>query len=132
MFYSTEIELPANTLALTPVIVRLGVHPGIVQHVWFGFPRGCFGLAHIQVWDKGWQVWPLTQRKSLHWENIVIDFDDRYPILAEPFEFVVKGWNLDDTYQHTLWFACVIEPDLIISAGRDLQSILHELGVGEL
>lgn len=131
MFYSTEIVLPANTPELTPIIKRLGVHPGVTQHVWFGFPAGCYGLAHIQVWHAGWQVWPLTQRESLHWEHQVIDFDDRYPISAEPYEFVVKGWNLDDSYQHTLWFAVTIEHEASIAGTAGLWQVIQDLGILE-
>lgn len=131
MFYSLEIEIPPNTPALTPIIKRLGVHPGITQHAWFGFPLGCYGLAHIQVWHGGWQVWPLTQRESFHWNDIVIDFDDRYPIPAEPYEFTIKGWNLDDSYYHTLWFAVTIEHDVTILDTRDLYAVMRELGVLE-
>jgi len=110
MLFQAEILTPANTPASAPIVTRLAVYPGVTRRVWAGFPQGCYGLAHMQIWHWGWQVWPWTPQTSFHWNNYQFTFEDRYPIMEEPLEFVIKTWNLDDSYDHTLTFSITIEP----------------------
>ena len=129
MLFQAEILTPANTLASAPVITRVRVYPGIVTRVWAGFPQGCFGLAHMQVWHWGWQVWPWTPQTSFHWNDYMFSFEDRYPITVEPLEFVVKTWNLDDFYPHTLTFMVTVEPAPPLEELEALYRTLEELGI---
>lgn len=34
-----------------------------------------------------------------------LDFADALPVNQEPLELAVEGYNLDDTYEHTVWVA---------------------------
>ena len=129
MFFQCEVLTPANTPASSPIVTRLAVYPGVTRQVWVGFPRGCFALAHLQVWRWGWQLWPWTPQQSFHWDNYVYTFEDRYPILNEPLELVVKTWNLDDSYDHTLTFACTVEPAPSEAELRELREVLEGLGL---
>ena len=129
MLFQAEILTPANTPASSPVITRLRIYPGIVKRVWAGFPHGCFGLAHMQIWHWGWQVWPWTPQTSFHWNDYMFTFEDRYPIKEEPLEFVIKTWNLDDSYAHTLTFAVTIEPAPPEEELRELHEALLALGL---
>lgn len=129
MFYADEIVIPANTPALTPVVQRLGIHPGVTQEIFVGFPKGCYGLAHLQIWHHGWQIWPWTPRISFHWNDYMFRFNDRYPITSAPYEFVLKAWNLDDSYRHTLWFGVTLEPEPKVAGLKTLQRIMQQLGV---
>lgn len=109
MYYQAQLVVPRNTLKSNPLVYRLNVYPGVTEEVWVGFPPGCAGLVHVQIWDKGWQVWPTTPGTSFCWDNYIFNFEDRYPITAEPLQFVVKAWNLDDTFDHSIFFAVTIE-----------------------
>ncbi len=129
MLFQTEILVPANTPASAPVETRLPVYPGITQRIWAGFPKGCFGLAHMQIWHSGWQVWPWSPVQSFHWNDYMFTFEDRYPITVEPLELIVRGWNLDDFYGHTLTFMCTIEPAPPEGEIADLIRTLEALGI---
>jgi len=85
----------------------------------------------MQIWDKGWQVWPWVPGQTFHWEHVIIDFDDRYPMISEPAEFVIKGWNLDDTYDHSIFFAVTIEHEPMYSGTEGLARVLADLGLLE-
>lgn len=117
MLYKAEITTPVNTTADIALSrptyaapVRLRVFPGVVTQVWVGFPKGCFGLAHLQVWNWGWCVWPWDQQESFHWNDYMFSFADRYPLDDEPFELVLRAWSYDDFYEHTLTFMALVEP----------------------
>lgn len=129
MYFAAEVLTPANTPASAPVVTRLRVYPGVVRQVWLGFPPGCYGLAHIQVWYCGWQVWPYTPQTSYHWDNYVFAIEDRYPLVEEPLELVLKTWNLDDSYDHTLTFGCIIDELVPEDELRSLHESLVALGL---
>jgi len=129
MLFQAEILTPANTLASAPIVTNLAIYPGVTKRVWAGFPRGCFGLAHMQIWHWGWQVWPWTPQTSFHWEDYMFTFEDRYPITEEPLYFVIKTWNLDDSYPHTLTFAVTVEAAPPEEELRELHEALVQLGL---
>ena len=129
MFFQAEILTPANTPQTSPIVTRLSVYPGITDRIWVGFPRGCYGLAHMQVWHWGWQVWPWTPQTSFHWNDLLFTFEDRYPIYEEPLELVIKTWNLDDFYPHTLPFGVTVEPAPPEEELKRLYRALEALGI---
>jgi len=130
VLYFVEIAVPAQTPELTPLETRIGVTSGLCREQWFMFPDGLYGLTHLQVWHHGWQVWPWTGLTSFHWNNYVYHTQDSYPLTAEPYEFVVKCWNDDDSYLHHVTVALVIDPLPPSSEMAELSQFLEELGLG--
>ena len=129
MLYKTDCPTPANTPASAPIEHRVRVFPGIVTRVWVGFPKGCYGLAHVQIWHWGGPVWPWTPLQSFHWNDYMFSFADRFPLRTEPLEFVVKTWNLDDFYPHTPTFAVLVDPAPAPGELEGLLRSLQELGL---
>ena len=110
MFYKIDLKVPALTSWRAPVEKRVRVFPGVTRRVWVMFPPGPKGLVHVAIWHWGWQVWPWAPGTDFAWDNYVYTFEDRYPMRAEPFEFIMKGWSYDDFFPHTISFAVSIEP----------------------
>ena len=129
MLYKVECPTPALTPKSSPVVTRCTVYPGMVTRVWVGFPKGCYGLCHVQVWHWGWPVWPWSPADSFHWDGFMFTFADRYPLTAEPYEFVVKTWNRDDFYPHTPTFMVLVEPAPPEEELRRLHRTLEALGI---
>jgi len=59
----------------------------------------------------------------------MFDFADRYPLTAEPYEFVVKTWNEDDFYLHMPTFMVLVEPAPPEEELRRLHRTLEALGI---
>lgn len=131
MFYQVEITTPANTLQANAQITRLRIHPGMTRRVWIMFPDGPYGLAHMQIWHHGWQVWPWSPGESYHWNDYVYTFEDRYPFTSEPYELVMHTWNLDDSYEHDVTFAMTLDPAPPPTELAELSELLEELGIME-
>jgi len=136
MLFKAEITTPVNASAdialgqpTYAVPVRLRVSPGLVMRVWVGFPSGCFGLAHLQIWYQGWSVWPWSQKQSFHWDGYTFVFDERYPLTTQPYELVLHAWSYDDTFEHTLSFMCLIEPSPTVESTEGLSEVLRDLGI---
>jgi len=136
MLFKAEITAPVNTVAdiaigrptyATPV--RLRVYPGKVTRVWFGFPKGCYGLAHLQVRHHGWMAWPWSPLQSFHWNDYMFTFEDRLPLTAEPYEFVLRAWSYDDFYEHTLTFMCFVDPAQREMSQEQMRQVYEDLGV---
>ena len=131
MLYKAEITAPVNTVAdraqgLPTVAepVRLRVAPGLVTQVWVGFPEGCYGLAHVQIWHWGWPVWPWSPGESFHWNNYVFTFNDRYPMTVQPYEFLLRAWSFDDSYAHTITVMTLVEPSPPMREVSALEMVL--------
>lgn len=102
MIYAKDCPIPKNTPPQNPVQIPFTVTKGLVYKVEVQFPRGCAGLAHVVIWQGGHQMWPYDMDHDFYGDNWVIAFDDTYLISYEPYVFDIYGYNLDDTYNHTI------------------------------
>lgn len=129
MQFQGTLTIPANTAETAPVIHRVGVSPGITDHVFIGLPPGCKGLVHLAVWHLHWQLWPWTPGEYFSWDGYVFDFHDRYPIEEPPYELVMKGWSEDDSYPHDVLFMVIVETAPPAEDVRLLHETLLALGL---
>lgn len=134
MFFEYSLTIPANTPATAPVETEAVLAPGTVSEVAIQFPRGCVGLAHVQIWRSEHQVWPVNLDGNIAGENAIIDWDEDYDLDDDPFTFTLRGWNLDDSYAHTITFRFALLPldtgQATRGAGGLLRRVARALGVG--
>ncbi len=102
MVYSVTITTDANTTKVNAKKTVLKLTKGLVWKIEIDFPPGCSGLLYTQIFDGSYQVFPASPGTAFHSDNQLIGFDDLYLKTSEPFEFVIKTWNLDDTWPHTI------------------------------
>jgi len=101
VFYSLELELPANTPEDSPVELIADLTWGVISHVELEFPPGCAGLAKVAILYHRHQLWPTNADKWFYTDGRIIAWDDYFELLEPPFELVLLGYNDDDTFQHT-------------------------------
>lgn len=135
MFYEFAVAIPANTPATAPVEEDVHLSPGTVVRVDFQFPRGCVGLVHVQVWKGEHQVWPVNTDGNISSEGQTVTFPEDYDVDEDPFTLTLRGWNLDDTFPHTITFRFAVLP---LESGRSGRAagglvgrIAAALGIGE-
>ena len=102
MYYDYSFTIPANTTKSSPEELAVKLTHGIIHRVELGFPRGCAGLAHLQIRRGLHQVWPTNPQGSFNTDGYTIVFNEHYELFTEPYRLTLVGWNLDDTYNHTL------------------------------
>ena len=102
MIYEKRLTIPKLTLETAKVSATVEIHPGTVKHVELYFPPGVAALAHVQIfyWDR--QIWPTNPNSDFTGDDTLLSFPENLIITGAPFEFVIKGWNDDDTYPHTV------------------------------
>jgi len=59
----------------------------------------------------------------------MFSFADKYPLTAEPYEFKILTWNLDDFYPHTPTFMVLVKPDRVVTPPVDLEQVYADLGL---
>jgi len=117
MYYKVEIEVPANTMEANAEEALLRLTAGTIELVQVGFPPGCAGLAHVQIFDKSWQLVPWTPGESVHWDAYVFELSHDYVMAEPPFELRVKAWNVDDVYTHTIWVGVIMREEAQMRSG---------------
>lgn len=102
MYYDVSFTIPANTAELSPSLKYVKLCYGVIHRVEAGFPRGCAGLAHLQIKRASHQLWPTNPEGSFNTDGYTISFNEDQDFFIEPYILTLVGWNLDDTYDHTL------------------------------
>lgn len=117
MFYDVSFTISANTAKSAPREERVKLTHGVIHRVEIGFPDNCAGLAHLQIREGGHQVWPTNPQGSFNTDGYTIVIDDYYELFEEPYTLTLVGWNLDDTYDHTLEVRFGVLPAWVLMAG---------------
>jgi len=114
MHYSFDLTIPAQTTEVNKISLVCPVNYGILREIEIFFPWGCAGLVHVQIYRFQRQIFPSNIDSNYSDNDYHLRFEEYYPILELPYELVVKGWNLDDYFDHTIVFRfSVIHPSAI-------------------
>jgi hypothetical protein len=104
VFYEFPLTIPANTPATAPTQQTVELSPGTISRVELQFPRGCVGLVHVKVLHALHQVWPTNPDGDISSEGYNVAWSDDYDLSEPPFQFILSGYNLDDSFPHTIIF----------------------------
>lgn len=113
MIYRVELDLPANTPASATVKETLSVCYGWIKSLVVLFPPGHAGLTYGRILYHGRQIFPTTSGQWFRGDDHRVEFPDNYPIVEQPYTLEVEGYNLDDTYEHTISFEIYVERPVV-------------------
>ena len=82
---------------------------GVVRRVWVRWRWGTGGLCGAFMTYRAFQHWPLTQGGWFPSTVDPLEFADVVPIDDDYSIIQISGYNLDDTFPHTVWVAFDIE-----------------------
>ena len=99
------LTIPKYTTQADPLIFTMPLPVGMCQRLWIEFPKGCQGLAGVQVWRREQQIFPLPEGDWFSSDMLSASFAFTHSVHNEPYEVRLYGYNNDDTYSHTIWFA---------------------------
>ena len=105
MIFSGELTIPANTTIFRPVRIVLPVSLGTVRHVWVRWHWGSANLCGARGLYRTFAQWPLAVGEWFYSSVPGLDFDENIVLDQDPLEIVLEGYNDDDTYPHSVWFA---------------------------
>jgi len=127
MFFSKALLIPPNTPILAPVSETIKVTEGVVRHVWVRWRWGTGNLCGVRMTHNEFQFWPLSLGTWFPSSEYPIDFADSIPIQDDSRSIVVSGYNLDDTFPHTVWVGFNIVREHVTA---ELLGFLADLGMG--
>ena len=128
MLYVKALTIPANTAAGSPTEEDLQLTDGIITRVEVEFPAGCAGLAHSDARRGRHQVYPTNPGGNLCSDNHVIVWNDYEDLDAEPRVLTIGGWNLDDTYPHTITWRIELTDRDVAERLKSTDSLLQKIG----
>jgi hypothetical protein len=99
------LTIPKNTAIASYVSYTLPLPISQSERIWLEFPKGCAGLVGIQLVRGTVQIFPLPTGTWFKTETPPISFKLSHLFDTEPYEITIRGYNLDDTYEHTPWIA---------------------------
>lgn len=111
MIFLGEITIPANTTKESYVTLDVHMYAGIVSSLSIVFPFGSLGLAGVQAYDGDIQIYPFNRGTWSTGNNSKLDFDFEYPLLKTDPVIEIRGYNIDDTYDHTVYLFFSVESD---------------------
>jgi len=106
--YIQRLTIPANTAKADAERLDFKLPYGILNRVEIAFPPGPKGLAHAQFYHTEFQFLPSNPEESYAWDATTIVWEGEYD-LPESWNYCsLRGWNLDDTYEHTVTCRVVV------------------------
>lgn len=133
MHYDFDIKIPAITTEDSPEELICKLNYGVIKRIWIYFRGGCADLAHIQLWQGARQIFPTNLGEDYAFDKYVLEFEEYYPLLEKPYEIIIRGWNDDDRFDHTISLMfTVLSPETAAVSGsspvttEELATLLGE------
>lgn len=100
MLYIHRLAIPANTAKADMERTDFKLPSGTLTKVEVAFPPGPHGLAHVKIFHDEHQIFPANDDEDYAWDDVTIEWEGEYQLLENWNGLSLRGWNLDDTYEH--------------------------------
>jgi len=114
MFYEYRLTVPANTPAAMPLVQEVTLAPGRIIAMAVQLPDRCVGLVHAQIWEGLYRHWPSNPDSDISGDNVVVAWQEVFDLDPTAPRLRLAGWNLDDSYPHTITFRINVIPQATI------------------
>jgi hypothetical protein len=102
MYYSYPVTVTKETTEATRETTVMDLAAGQITQVEIGFPWGCAGLVHVQIYRSEHQMWPSNAGASFAWNDYTIRFPEAETCLGAPDEWTIRAWNTDIRHDHLI------------------------------
>ena len=124
MIFVEHLTIPKGTPETAPVSATIPIILGTIKLVSVQFPPGVNALAHVKILWGLYQLFPSNEQGNFSTGGETIVWDEDIEINTEPLQLVMKGWNDDTTYDHTITFRVVMQP---AQASQSTQQVFAAL-----
>lgn len=127
MIYSVELEIPPQTTKLLAVEATLEANVGTVSQVWVRWRWGSGNLCGVSISHEGVQIWPTSGDQWFPSNVAEMTWQESYVIDDYPLDFVVRAYNADDSFPHTVWVAVNVQTP---AESSDVTRFVQMLTIG--
>jgi len=139
MYKQKRLTIPANTSKDQAVEETLEVVPGTLKLITVEFPAGCHDLVYIQVLQSNNIIVPDDASEGIVGNDITLPIEFNDPIDTGKTKIVIRGWNFDDTYPHTITvgmnvlkeYAKPKDEEYLKQLSDQIKALSQFLGVGK-
>lgn len=117
MFYNFQLTIPPNTGKDEQISVLCPLTYGMIEKLDILFPPGPCGFVGVAVDRFNTQILPTNPDSWFISDSETITSIESIAIHDRPFEIVFRGYNLDDTYTHTIYLRILIRMEEEMAAG---------------
>jgi len=133
MFFEHDITIPPNTPSEAFFSQTLRLSRGIIKRIDLVFPAGCAGLVGVRLLKQAFQVIPLNYPKWIETDGETVSIQTEIYLTEIPYELEFQGYNLDDTFEHTIRVRVLMEPSSLPfrqkTPEQESQELLQGLGL---
>jgi len=126
MRYRTSLPIGIGQTEADPARVVLELERGYITEVEIMFPAGQSGLTFVQIYYQSRLIFPLSPGQAFLGDDLVVQFDERFPILEVPHSVTVVGWAPNATLAHTVYVGISVEAPLVAYGFEEIYVPLPE------
>jgi len=124
MIFQKTLTIPAETEQANPTMIRMHLTAGTLSLIHPLVPSGCYGLTGVRIMRGGFQLWPMNEGEWFVADGFTDTFPMQFELDAAPYEITIEGYNLDETYDHSISFR--VEINRTGDPGLSLLGIIEE------
>lgn len=95
--------MPANGAVGALEVNSKVIVPGVLERFNILFPAGHNGLTFVSLFYNRRQIYPHITGQFLQGSDVFMPFTPRLDLLKAPHLIELKGYNIDDTIEHTVY-----------------------------
>jgi len=127
MLYSFRQTISANTAFEDADEVEMKLSIGILRAVIVNIPAGVHQLARFQILDGIQNIIPSTEQMFITGDDSTPSIITHHKMERQPFNLTWKLWNVDETYNHTLYLMLILEGTGENLTDKKLDEMIVEL-----
>lgn len=109
MYITQTITVSPNTTRESPYALTIPMINGKIKRLWYSWRYGCADLCGFRATYHEQQLWPYSRNQWLPSFYTPIEIAENYDLDEPPYELTFELYNLDDTYEHTLFIGIEVE-----------------------
>ncbi len=109
MYFYYEIEIPPSIAEIEAIQQKLQLGKGYAEFIDIGIPKGVQRLAKARIYYNEFILVPFNRDMWISGEDATIRIPLEIDLVSPPYNFIIRAYNLDDTFSHTLSFGVSID-----------------------
>ena len=127
MLYTKDITFTKDGSLINQISSNIKAARGVIHKIDIIFPSGCAGLVKVAIFLGSAPVTPSTAGMTISGNDEIVTIPE-FINLRKDFNIItIKGFNIDDTFDHTIFFRIYVLPKEVLLPVGATEGILAAL-----